>query len=116
MRVDIRREGQFLVLVTDDGTTTRINKDHISEISVTRNEFIMIRTLQQLQLFKFNEIATPQEQTAEALATTLAQLLDDQTESINLKETTAVIIERLDQLRETFEKGKIIKLVLTDNQ
>ena len=114
MRVDIRREGQFLVLVTDDGTTTRINKDHISEISVTRNEFIMIRTLQQLHLFKFNEIGSPQEQTPEALAKTLAELATDHTEFINVKETTAVIIERLDHLREVFEKGRIIKLMLTE--
>lgn len=114
MKVEIKREGQFLVLVTDDGTTTRINKDHISEICVTRNEFIMIRTLQQLHLFKFNEITSPQEQTPELLASNLAELSTDHTELINVKETTAVIIERLDHLREVFEKGRIIKLMLTE--
>lgn len=118
MNVQISSNGRFLVINVDGKVLTRINKTQVSEISVFRSEFILIRILDQIHLFKFSEVTSPQEGDIDSLASTLSTMASEEEHVIEISKlmsrNSEAIMEKLTEIQKTFEKGKIVKLVLTE--
>lgn len=117
MNVQISQSGRFIVINTD-GAITRLNRSQISEISIFRGEFILIRMLEQIHLFKFSEVTSPQESDIEALASSISSMASEEEDVIEISKlmsrNSEAIMEKLTQIQKAFEKGKIVKLVLTE--
>ena len=118
MNVQISSNGRFFVIIVDGKVLTRINKTQVSEISVFRSEFILIRIMDQIHLFKFSEITLPQEGDIDSLASTLTTMASEEENVIEISKlmsrNSEAIMEKLTEIQKTFEKGKIVKLVLTE--
>lgn len=118
MNVQISSNGRFLVINVDGKVLTRINKTQVSEISVFRGEFILIRIMDQIHLFKFSEVTSPQEGDIDSLASTLSTMASEEEHVIEISKlmsrNSEAIMEKLTEIQKTFEKGKIVKLVLTE--
>ena len=118
MNVQISSNGRFLVINVDGKVLTRINKNQVSEISVFRGEFILIRILDQIHLFKFSEVTLPQEGDIDSLASTLSTMASEEEQVIEISRLMSrnsdVLMQKLTEIQKTFEKGKIVKLVLTE--
>lgn len=118
MNVQISSNGRFLVINVDGKVLTRINKTQVSEISVFRGEFILIRIMDQIHLFKFSEVTSPQESDIDSLASTLSTMASEEEHVIEISKlmsrNSEAIMEKLTEIQKTFEKGKIVKLVLTE--
>jgi hypothetical protein len=102
----------------DGKVLTRINKTQVSEISVFRSEFILIRILDQIHLFKFSEVTSPLEGDIDSLASTLSTMASEEEQVIEISRLMSrnsdVLMQKLTEIQKTFEKGKIVKLVLTE--
>lgn len=120
MNVQISSNGRFLVINVDGKVLTRINKSQVSEISVFRGEFILIRIMDQIHLFKFSEVTSPLEGDIDALASTLSTMTSEEEEeyifeiSKLMSRNSEDLMKKLTEIQTTFEKGKIVKLVLTE--
>jgi hypothetical protein len=117
MNVQINQSGRFLV-INVDGAITRLNRSQISEISIFRGEFIMIRMLEQIHLFKFSEVTYPQESDIETLASSISSMASEEEDVIEiskqLSKNSEEILTKLSEIQKTFEKGKVVKIVVTD--
>jgi hypothetical protein len=117
MNVQINQSGRFLV-INVDGAITRLNRSQISEISIFRGEFIMIRMLEQIHLFKFSEVTSPQESDIETLASSISSMASEEEDVIEiskqLSKNSEEILTKLSEIQKTFEKGKVVKIVVTD--